>query len=45
MTKKDNKHKHSPARLYEFIPDEWKMNNRALPNEKKRLHFDHYKYV
>jgi hypothetical protein len=30
---------------YEFIPDEWKMNNRALPNEKKRLHFDHYKYV
>lgn len=22
MTKKDNKHKHSPARLYEFIPDE-----------------------
>jgi hypothetical protein len=21
------------------------MNNRALPNEKKRLHFDHYKYV
>jgi hypothetical protein len=22
MTKKDNKHKHSPARLYEFVPDE-----------------------
>ena len=21
-TKKDNKHKHSPARLYEFVPDE-----------------------
>ncbi|NDB59207.1 hypothetical protein EB001_20985 [bacterium] len=20
--KKDNKHKHSPARLYEFVPDE-----------------------
>jgi len=22
MTKKENKHKHSPARLYEFTPDE-----------------------
>ena len=22
MNKKDNKHKHSPARLYEFVPDE-----------------------
>ena len=22
MVKKDNKHKHSPARLYEFVPDE-----------------------
>ena len=30
---------------YKFIPNEWKMNNRALPNEKKILHFDHYKYV
>lgn len=30
---------------YEFIPNEWKMNNRAFPDEKKRLHFDHYKYV
>jgi hypothetical protein len=30
---------------YEFIPNEWKLNNRAFPDEKKRLHFDHYKYV
>lgn len=30
---------------YDFIPDGWKMNHRAFPNEKKRLHFDHYKYV
>lgn len=30
---------------YDFIPDGWKMNNSAFPNEKKRLHFDHYKYV
>jgi hypothetical protein len=22
MTKKDKQHKHSPARLYEFVPDE-----------------------
>ena len=29
---------------YKFIPDEWKMDSR-LRNEKKRLHFDHYKYV
>ena len=29
---------------YDFIPDEWKMDSR-LRNEKKRLNFDHYKYV
>ena len=29
---------------YDFIPDEWKMDS-PFRNEKKRLHFDHYKYV
>ena len=29
---------------YEFIPDEWKMVS-PFRNQKKRLHFDHYKYV
>jgi len=30
---------------YKFIPDEWKMNNRHFLDEKKRLHFDHFKHV